>query len=340
MLFFIHLNVGNGGEMKFRKLIVLVLSIVMATSVLAGCGSEDSSSGKGDYNIGIIQLTEHVALDAANKGFVDGLKEEGISANIDQQNAQGDQSALDTIATKFVSDKKDLVLAIATQAAQAMAGKTQDIPIVVSAVTDVAEADIIRSNEKPDTNVTGASDLTPIKEQMELLVKLLPDAKTVGILYSSAEDNSYFQAEIAKKELDKLGLKYKEYTVSNSNEIQTVVESMAGKVDVIYTPTDNIIASGMPTVTMVATEHKIPCIAGESGMIENGGLATYGIDYYNLGKLSAKMAAKILRGEAKPQDMPIEYLKVSECKLSVNEEVAEKLNIDLSVLGDDYKEKD
>ena len=191
----IHGKVENGGKMKFKKFATAALSAAMTLSLLAGCGTKETSSGGGDYNIGIIQLTEHVALDAANKGFVDGLKEEGINANIDQKNAQGDQSALDTIATKFVNDKKDLVLAIATPAAQAVAGKTKDIPIVVTAVTDAEEAGLVKSNEKPDTNVTGTSDLNPVKEQIELLVKLLPEAKTVGILYCSAWNKELSSAE-------------------------------------------------------------------------------------------------------------------------------------------------
>lgn len=284
--------------MKLKKIIAMTMTSAMVAGMLAGCGSSsDSGSGKGKYNVGVIQLTEHVALDAANKGFCDGLKEEGIDAKIDQQNAQGDQSACDTIASKFVNDKKDLVLAIATPAAQAIAGKTEDIPICITAVTDPAEAGLVDSNDKPGTNVTGTSDLTPIKEQISLLKQLIPDCKTVGILYNSAEDNSLFQAEIAKKEIEANSMTYKVYTVSNSNEIQTVVESMVGKVDAIYIPTDNMIAAGMSTVSMVATENKIPCIVGESGMVDNGGLATYGIDYYNLGKKTAKMAAKILKGK-------------------------------------------
>ena len=337
--------------MKLRKFAAVALATAMAMTVFTGCGSKESSekttnttaasdetkgenagSDNKNYKIGVIQLTEHVALDASNKGFVDGLKEEGITADIDQQNAQGDQSACDTIATKFVNDKKDLVLAIATPAAQAMAGKTSDIPICVTAVTDPAVSGLVDSNELPGTNVTGTSDLTPVKEQIDLLTKLLPDAKKVGILYCSAEDNSKFQAEIAEKEIKAKGLSAEVYTVSSTNEIQTVVESMVGKVDVIYSPTDNMIAQGMATVSMVATENKIPCIVGESGMVENGGLATYGIDYYNLGKVTAKMAAKILKGEAKPQDMPIEYLEVSKCELKINEEIAKELNIDTSVV--------
>lgn len=319
--------------MKLKKILAMTMTSAMVAGMLAGCGSSsDSGSGKGKYNIGVIQLTEHVALDAANKGFCDGLKEEGIDAKIDQQNAQGDQSACDTIASKFVNDKKDLVLAIATPAAQAIAGKTEDIPICITAVTDPAEAGLVDSNDKPGTNVTGTSDLTPIKEQISLLKQLIPDCKTVGILYNSAEDNSLFQAEIAKKEIEANSMTYKVYTVSNSNEIQTVVESMVGKVDAIYIPTDNMIAAGMSTVSMVATENKIPCIVGESGMVDNGGLATYGIDYYNLGKMTAKMAAKILKGEASPEDMPIEYLDTAKCELQVNEEIAKELGIDVSGL--------
>ena len=319
--------------MKLKKIIAMTMASAMVAGMLAGCGSSsDSGSGKGKYNVGVIQLTEHVALDAANKGFCDGLKEEGIDAKIDQQNAQGDQSACDTIASKFVNDKKDLVLAIATPAAQAIAGKTEDIPICITAVTDPAEAGLVDSNDKPGTNVTGTSDLTPIKEQISLLKQLIPDCKTVGILYNSAEDNSLFQAEIAKKEIEANSMTYKVYTVSNSNEIQTVVESMVGKVDAIYIPTDNMIAAGMSTVSMVATENKIPCIVGESGMVDNGGLATYGIDYYNLGKMTAKMAAKILKGEASPEDMPIEYLDAAKCELQVNEEIAKELGIDVSGL--------
>ena len=319
--------------MKLKKILAMTMTSAMVAGMLAGCGSSsDSGSGKGKYNIGVIQLTEHVALDAANKGFCDGLKEEGIDAKIDQQNAQGDQSACDTIASKFVNDKKDLVLAIATPAAQAIAGKTEDIPICITAVTAPAEAGLVDSNDKPGTNVTGTSDLTPIKEQISLLKQLIPDCKTVGILYNSAEDNSLFQAEIAKKEIEANSMTYKVYTVSNSNEIQTVVESMVGKVDAIYIPTDNMIAAGMSTVSMVATENKIPCIVGESGMVDNGGLATYGIDYYNLGKMTAKMAAKILKGEASPEDMPIEYLDAAKCELQVNEEIAKELGIDVSGL--------
>ena len=187
-------------------------------------------------------------------------------------------------------------------------------------------------NDAPGGNVTGTSDLTPVEEQFELLQKLLPDAKKVAILYCSAESNSSVQAEMAHDAARALNLDAEDYTVSSSNEIQQVVESMIGKVDVIYAPTDNTIAAGMQTVSMVATEHKLPVICGEGGMVSNGGLATYGIDYEKLGYKTGKMAVKILNGEASPAEMPIERLDISECALTTNKEIAKALGIDLSKL--------
>lgn len=292
---------------------------------------EASADGK-TYKIGVIQLVEHAALDASNEGFIAALDEAGISYTVDQQNAQGDQSACQTIAEKLVNDQNDLILAIATPAAQAVAGATSDIPILVTAVTDPADAGLVESNEAPGGNVSGTSDLTPVKEQIELLQKLLPDAKKVGILYCSAESNSEFQAKLAEDACDAAGLEHEIFTVSSSNEIQSVVESMAGKVDVIYAPTDNTIAAGMATVSMVANEKGIPTICGEEGMVDAGGLATYGIDYYQLGYMAGKQAVDILVNGADISTMPIGYLSAEECTLKTNEETAEALGIDLSVL--------
>ena len=281
----------------------------------------------------MLQLTEHPALDASNKGFVDALDEAGITYNIDQQNAQNDQSACQTIAHKLVNDGNDLILAIATPAAQAVAGATDEIPIVGTAITDFASAGLVQSNDKPGKNVTGSSDLTPVADQFDLLVKLLPQAKTVGVLYCTAESNSDVQVKLADQAAANHGLKLVRYSVSSSNEIQQVVESMVGKVDVVYTPTDNTIAAGMTTVTMITNDNKLPTICGEEGMVDNGGLATYGINYEELGKLAGQMAVKILKGESKPADMAIEHLDASKCTLKTNEETAKKLGIDLSVLN-------
>ena len=310
------------------------LSIVPAgLSACTGGGSGSQGQGGGSRKIGVLQLTEHPALDASNKGFVDALDEAGITYNIDQQNAQNDQSACQTIAHKLVNDGNDLILAISTPAAQAVAGATDEIPIVGTAITDFASAGLVQSNDKPGKNVTGSSDLTPVADQFDLLVKLLPQAKTVGVLYCTAESNSDVQVKLADQAAANHGLKLVRYSVSSSNEIQQVVESMVGKVDVVYTPTDNTIAAGMTTVTMIANDNKLPTIWGEEGMVDNGGLATYGINYEELGKLAGQMAVKILKGESKPADMAIEHLDASKCTLKTNEETAKKLGIDLSVLN-------
>lgn len=310
------------------------LSIVPAgLSACTGGGSGSQGQGGGSRKIGVLQLTEHPALDASNKGFVEALDEAGITYNIDQQNAQNDQSACQTIAHKLVNDGNDLILAIATPAAQAVAGATDEIPIVGTAITDFASAGLVQSNDKPGKNVTGSSDLTPVADQFDLLVKLLPQAKTVGVLYCTAESNSDVQVKLADQAAANHGLKLVRYSVSSSNEIQQIVESMVGKVDVVYTPTDNTIAAGMTTVTMIANDNKLPTICGEEGMVDNGGLATYGINYEELGKLAGQMAVKILKGESKPADMAIEHLDASKCTLKTNEETAKKLGIDLSVLN-------
>lgn len=352
-----------------KKLTVLTLVLAMTATLLAGCGSNETTDVSSDvetteettedtseaeeeasedtaedaeaqdtaddgtvYKIGVIQLTEHAALDASNEGFVAALNDSGIKYEIDQQNAQNDQSACQTIASKLVADGDDLILAIGTPAAQAAAAETTEIPIIGTAITDFADAGLVNDNAAPGTNVTGTSDLTPVKEQIDLLKKLLPEAKTVGILYCSAESNSEFQAELAKSACEEASLAYEVFTVASSNEIQTVVESMVGKVDVIYAPTDNTIAAGMATVAMVANDNNLPTICGEAGMVEAGGLATYGIDYYQLGYLAGQQAVAILKGEANVSETPIGYLAEEQCELTTNAETAETLNVDLSVL--------
>lgn len=305
--------------------------------VLGACGAQPASApeaeaASGSYKIGVIQLTEHPALDAANEGFIAALDDSGIDYTVDQQNAQGDQSACQTIASKLVNDDDDLILAIATPAAQAVAGSTTEIPIVGTAVTDFAEAGLVESNDAPGGNVTGTSDLNPVSDQIALLQRLVPQAKTVGILYCSAEDNSGIQAELAEEACKNAGLATQRFTVSSSNEIQQVVESMAGKVDAVYAPTDNVIAAGIATVSMVANENGLPVICGEENMVNGGGLATYSLNYRDLGYRAGEMAVKILKGEAKPADMPIEHLSGDDLKLVVNEDTAKTLGIDVSGL--------
>ncbi len=310
-----------------KRFISIITAAVAALALLTGCNS------KKVIKIGIVQLVEHPALDASYQGFVDGLKDagyiDGENIKIDYQNAQGEQANCVTIAQKLVSDRDDLILAIATPAAQAVANLTTEIPVLVTAVTDPETAHLVNSNKLPGTNVTGTSDLTPCAAQMDLLKRLIPDAKKVAMLYSSSEENSRFQVNLAKEACDKIGLSYVDATVSNTNEIQQVVQSLVGKVDAIYTPTDNMVASCMATVSMVANEAKIPVIVGEDGMVQGGGLATYGINYYELGKQTAVMAVDILKNGKKPAEMPIQYLNT--CDFSYNKDTAEILGISIPV---------
>lgn len=319
----------------------LLSGMGLAALSLAACGgsaSDDSAAAPTEaaegttYKIGVLQLVEHEALDASNEGFVAALEEAGIAYEIDQQNAQGDQSACQTIAAKLVNDGDDLILAIATPAVEAVAGATSDIPIVGTAVTDFAESGLVASNDEPGGNITGSSDLTPVAEQIDLLVKLLPEAKTVGVLYCTAESNSEIQVSMAEEACAAANLEAVRYSVSSSNEIQQVVESMVGKVDALYCPTDNTVAAGMATVAMVANENKIPTICGEVGMVNAGGLASYSIDYFELGKRAGNMAVRILVDGESPATMAIEHLAAEECELVTNADTAAALGIDLSVL--------
>ena len=250
-----------------------------------------------------------------------------VNISIDYQNAQNEQANCVTIANKLVNDKDDLIFAIATPAAQAVANLTKDIPILVSAVTDPESAKLVKSNAKPDTNVSGTSDLTPVAAQIKLLKQIVPGAKKVGLMFCSSEQNSIFQIEMAKKACESEGLSFIEASVSNSNEIQQVTQSLVGKVDAIYIPTDNMLAAGMANVAMVANQNKIPTIVGEDGMVKSGGLCTYGLNYYELGKQTAKMAVDILKNGAKPQDMPIQYLE--KCDFSKNAETEKALGLTL-----------
>lgn len=315
--------------MTFKKVMAVGMAAVLSLSVMAGCSKEEESSGQ--KKIGVVQLVEHDALDAAYKGFKEGLEDagykDGDKIKIEYKNAQNEQSNCQTIAQQFVTDKCDLVLAIATPAAQAMANESKDIPILVTAVTDPASSKLVKSNKKPGGNVSGTSDLTPVAKQMNLLKELVPSAKKVAMLYCSAEANSKFQVDLAKKEAKKLGLTSVDATVSESSEIRQVVESLKGKVDAIYAPTDNTIAAGINTVSMVANEAKLPLIVGEEGMCTGGGLATYGLNYYELGKQTAAQAVKILEGKAETKDMPIEYQENAD--LIINKDTAKTLGIEI-----------
>ena len=312
------------------KALAAGLMLTLALGVM-GCGGDKKEAPKKaeKVNVGIVQLVEHAALDAANKGFVEGLAskgyKEGQNIAYDRQNAQADQSNLQNIAHRFVNNKVNLICAIATPAAQTVANVTSDIPIVATAVTDYKTAKLVKDNAKPGTNVTGTTDMNPVEQQLDLLLKLVPNAKSVGTIYCSSEVNSQLQIEILKKAAAAKGVTVKEATVSNVNDIQQAARSLVGKVQAIYVPTDNVLASAMPTLVSVTEEAKLPVICGEGGMVKDGGLATLGVDYYKLGFQAGEMAADILSGKSKPADMAIQAQK--EFKAMVNLKEAEKIGL-------------
>ena len=314
--------------MNWKKSIAVALSAVTIMAMVAGCGSNTATNDQ--KKIGVIQLVEHPSLDAANKGFVDGLASKGYkdgqNIKLDQQNAQADQSNLNSIAQRFVSDRKNLILAIATPAAQSMANATHDIPILGTAITDYEAAKLVKSNAKPGGNVSGTSDMNPVEQQVDLILQVIPNAKTIGTIYSSSEVNSQIQVEKMKAYAATKGIKVEEVTVSNVNDIQQAATNLVNQdVQAIYTPTDNVLASAMANLAQITDAAKIPVFAADEGMTMTGGVATYSVDYYKLGYQTGLMAAKVLSGEAKVSDMAIETQK--DIKLTVNEERAKKLGI-------------
>lgn len=316
-------------RLKSRNLKMLAAGVMLtlAMGALAGCGGEKKEAAKKDkFNVGIVQIVEHAALDVASKGFVDGMAakgyKEGENVTYDRQNAQADQSNLHTIAQHFINKKVDLICAVATPAAQVVANATQDIPIVATAVTDYEAAKLIKSNAKPETNVTGTSDMNLVEAQLDLIIKLVPTVKTVGVIYNSSEINSQVQVDLLKGFAKDRKVEIKEATVNNVNDIQQAARSLIGNVEAIYVPTDNVLASAMPALAMVTEEAKLPVV---SGWDDANGIATIAIDYYKLGVQTGEMAADILSGKAKPQDMPIQTQ--NEFTVIVNEANAKKIGL-------------
>lgn len=269
------------------------------------------------YKVGILQQLEHQALDAATEGFRAALTEKlGENVQFDYQNAQNDGNNCTTIANKFVTDGVDLIMANATTALQAAASATAEIPVVGASITDYITAGVLLGG-----NVTGASDLAPIDQQIELLLELCPEAETVGILYCSGEANSIYQAEKATEYLEAAGIAVKEYTVAESNEIQPVLSGAVEEIDVLYIPTDNTLADNMELVKNITVPVKCPVVTGEENMCGVGALATLSISYYDMGYAAGELACSILTGEADPATSPIVY--VSEVTRKYNPEVAE-----------------
>ncbi|MES5429941.1 ABC transporter substrate-binding protein [Enterococcus gallinarum] len=297
---------------------------------LAACGNTNNATEDGKKTVGILQLVEHGSLDAAYEGFKEGLAEggykEGENLTLEYQNAQNSQDNLKSMSEKLVKNSPDLLLGIATPAAVSLANETTDIPIVVTAVTDLVEAKLAESNEAPGRNITGTSDMVPIDKQIQLLLSIVPDAKTIGIMYNAGEANSKIQADLAEKTLKDAGVDVKVLTANTTNDVQQVTTSLAKDVDGIYVPTDNTFASAAAVVGEVAKETKTPIVAGSVEQVEDGALATFGIDYKSLGKQTGELAAKILDGDEKPATTPVET--ANKLELVVNQEMATALGID------------
>ena len=295
-----------------KKLISLVLAAVMALSLVAcGSGSKDKDTDTGDktYKVGVVQLVQHEALDAATKGFTDALKEAlGDKVEVEVKNASGDSNNCSTIVNGFISDKVDLIMANATPALQAAASATSTIPILGTSVTDYATAlEIADWTGTVGGNISGTSDLAPLDKQAAMLQELFPNAKKVGMLFCSSEPNSKYQVDEVTKLLSAAGITCTEYTFTDSNDVSSVTQKACDDSDVLYIPTDNTAASNTEAIANVVLAAGTPVIAGEAGICRGCGAATLSIDYYELGKITGQMAAKILTGEADISTMPVEF---------------------------------
>lgn len=313
--------------------VVVIIAVVIGFFIYQTMNAPAKTSKKAEgkvQTVGILQFVSHPALDTITKGVKDALKEagykEGKNLKIVFQNGQADQSKLATMSQQLVDKKADVLVGVATPAAQSLANTTKDIPIVLGAVTDPVGAKLVASLDNPGGNVTGVSDQPPVASQIKLGKELLPNAKTVGMLYSSTEVNSKYQVNEASKTAESLGMAVKEYPVASTNEIAQTVQVMSQNVDFIYIPLDNTIANAMQAVVGEANKSKTPIITSVDTMVEQGGLATVGIDQYTLGKKTGQMVVQILKG-ADPSVTPVYTFK--EGVTVLNEKQAEFLGIQI-----------
>ena len=315
----------------------LTLSTLAAAALLSAC-SPSAQQNTADTapaavkTVAITQIVEHPALDASVKGFADGLAQRGYKDGdkivLDKQNAQGDQSNMETIVNRFIADKDKLIYAVATSTAQVAANKTKDIPIVGAAIYDYQKAGLVKSLEKPGANVTGTTNFNPVEKQLDLILKVLPGTKEVGVIYASSEVNSQAQIEMFKAYAAKKNIKIVEGTISNVNDIQQVATNMIQQgVKVIFVPTDNLVASSMANLTAITDKAKVPVFVADDNLLKSGGLMGYTVDYYKLGVQAGQMAADILDGKSKPEDMAIQSQPTM--KLAVNKDALQRLGITL-----------
>ena len=317
-----------------RKLLAPLLVVGILLLSLISLHQLKADKKKDVFRIGISQFITHQSLDATREGFVDELAKqgyvEGKNIEIDLQNAQGEQRNLKTISQQL-AESSDVVLAIATPSAQSLANTTQTTPVIFSAVTDPVSAKLVETREHPGGNVTGTSDQSSdaISTQINLIKKVLPKAKTIGILYTQSEPNSVVQKDEAKRLLEEKGFTVVEKTILDSNNVKAAAESLMTEVDMVFVPTDNIISSTMETVKQVSIKHKVPVFGGSTEMIAVGGLYNYGTNYEELGRQTARMLVRVLKGE-KPENIAVELPEKLE--LHINQEMADALGIDISKL--------
>ena len=317
-----------------RKLLAPLLVVGILLTSLISLHQLKADKKKDVFRIGISQFITHQSLDATREGFVDELAKqgyvEGKNIEIDLQNAQGEQRNLKTISQQL-AESSNVVLAIATPSAQSLANTTQTTPVIFSAVTDPVSAKLVESREHPGGNVTGTSDQSSdaISTQINLIKKVLPKAKTIGILYTQSEPNSVVQKDEAKRLLEEKGFTVVEKTILDSNNVKAAAESLMAEVDMVFVPTDNIISSTMETVKQVSIKHKVPVFGGSTEMVAVGGLYNYGTNYEELGRQTARMLIRVLKGE-KPENIAVELPEKLE--LHTNQEMADALGIDISKL--------
>ena len=317
-----------------RKLLAPLLVVGILLTSLISLHQLKADKKKDVFRIGISQFITHQSLDATREGFVDELGKQGYieveNIEIDLQNAQGEQRNLKTISQQL-AESSDVVLAIATPSAQSLANTTQTTPVIFSAVTDPVSAKLVESREHPGGNVTGTSDQSSdaISTQINLIKKVLPKAKSIGILYTQSEPNSVVQKDEAKRLLEEKGFTVVEKTILDSNNVKAAAESLMTEVDMVFVPTDNIISSTMETVKQVSIKHKVPVFGGSTEMVAVGGLYNYGTNYEELGRQTARMLVRVLKGE-KPENIAVELPEKLE--LHTNQEMADALGIDISKL--------
>jgi len=316
----------NRNEMLKRVLINIISIVFILLLVNTGISAQP-------LKIGIAQIVAHPALDACRDGFIAGMEKAGyvtgVDITYDLQDAQGEFSNAIAIVQKFKDDKVDLIMAIATPIIQAAAQVTSEIPIIMGAITDPVEANVVKSWESSGNNLTGMSDAAPNKTQLELIPKFLPEAKRVGTIYNAGEANSVVQVELSREVCKQLGLDLVEVTAGNSNEVLLAAQSLAGRVDVFYIVTDNVAVSAFSSIVKVSLEEKIPIIVADPTLVPDGALTSFGIDYFSLGERSAEKAVQVLQGKL-PTDIPIGKLEQPEdLTFIINIDNANQLNLDI-----------